>query len=46
MSRLPVEQILERGNWSTKSTWLKFYNKNIEEDKTFEHAVLENVGTL
>ena len=46
MSGLPVEQILKRGNWSSKSTWQKFYNKNIEEDKTFEQAVLENVGTL
>ena len=41
MSRLPVEQIFKRGNWSSKSTWQKFYNKNIEEDKTFEQAVLE-----
>ena len=46
MSGLPVEQILKRGNWSSKSTWQKFYIKNIEEDKTFEQAVLENIGTL
>ena len=46
MSGLPVEQILEKGNWSTKSTWQKFYDKNIEEDKTFEQAILESVGTL
>ena len=46
ISGLPVEQILKRGNWSSKATWQKFYNKNIEEDKTFEQAVLENVGTL
>ena len=45
MSELPVEQILKRGNWSSKSTWQKFY-KNIEEDKTFKQAVLENAGTL
>ena len=35
-----------RGNWSTKSTWQKIYKKNIEENKTFEKVVLENVGTL
>ena len=46
MSGLSVEQILKRGNWSSKSTWQKFYDKNIEEDKTFEQAVLENVDTL
>ena len=46
MSGLPVEQILKIGNWSSKSTWQKFYNKNIEKDKIFEQAVLENVGTL
>ena len=46
ISGLPVEQILKRGNWSTKSTWQKFYIKNIEEDKTFEHAVLESAGTF
>ena len=46
MSGLPVEQILEKENWSTKSTWQKFYDKNIEEDKTFKQAVLESVGTL
>ena len=45
MSELPVEQILKRGNWSSKSTWQKLY-KNIEEDKTFKQAVLENTGTL
>ena len=32
----PVEQILKRENWSTKSAWQKLYNKNIEEGKTFE----------
>ena len=46
MSGLPVEQILKRGNRSTNSTWQKFYNKNIEENKTFEQADLKNVGTL
>ena len=46
MSGLPVEQILKWGNWSTKSIWQKFYNKNIEEGKTFEETILENVGTL
>ena len=46
MSGLPVEQILKSGNWSTKSTRQKLYNKNIEEYKTFEQAALENVGTL
>ena len=46
MSGLPVEQILEKENWSTKSTWQKFYDKNIEEDKTFEQAILESVGKL
>ena len=46
MSGLPFEQIFRRGNWSTKSAWQKFYNKNIDEDKTFEQTVLEDVGTL
>ena len=46
MSGLPVEEIIKRGNWSSKSTWQKFCNKNIGEDKSFEQAVLENVGTL
>ena len=46
MSGLPVEQILKRENWSSKSTWQKFYNKNIKGDKTFEQVVLENVGAL
>ena len=43
---MPVEQVLKRGNWSTKSIWQKFYNKNTEEDKALEKAVLINVGTL
>ena len=43
---MPVEQVVKRGHWSTKSTWQKFYNKNTEEDKALEQAVLENVGTL
>ena len=46
MSGMPVEQVLKRGNWSTKSIWQKFYNKNTEEDKALEKAVLINVGTL
>ena len=46
ISGLPVEQILKRGNWLSKSTWQKYYNKNIEEDETFEQAVFENVGKL
>ena len=46
MSGLPVAQIFKRGNWSTKFTWQKFYNMNIEMDKTFEQDVLENGGTL
>ena len=46
LSGLPVEQILKREYWSAKSTWQKFYNKNIEEDKNFEQAILENVGML
>ena len=46
MSGLPVDQILKRGNWSTKSTWQTFYNKNIQEDKTSEQVILENAGTL
>ena len=46
MSGLIAEQILKRGNWSTKSARQKFYNKNIEADKTFELVVLENAGTL
>ena len=41
-----LRKFLKDGNWSTKFTWQKFYNMNIEKDKTFEQDVLENVGTL
>ena len=41
-SKIPVNAIIVK----EKVLSLAKSNKNIEEDKTFEQAVLENVGTL
>ena len=40
LSGAPIEEILKRGCWSNKSTWQKFYNKNIiQEGELFQEMV-------
>ena len=37
-----MEEILKRGSWSNKSTWQRFYNKNIvEEGQIFQEMVFK-----
>ena len=42
LSGAPIEEILKRGCWSNKSTWQKFYNKNIiQEGELFQEMVFK-----
>ena len=42
LSGAPIEEILKRGCWSNKSTWQKFYNKNIiQEGELFQEIVFK-----
>ena len=37
-----IKDILKRGSWCNKSTWQRFYNKNIvEEGQIFQEMVLK-----
>ena len=40
---ISIEDILKRGSWSYKSTWQRFYNKNIvEEEQIFQEMVFKS----
>ena len=42
LSGAPINEILIRGSWSYKSTWQKFYNKNIiQECQLFQEMVFK-----
>ena len=42
LSGAPINEILIRGSWSNKSTWQKFYNKNIiQECQLFQEMVFK-----
>ena len=37
-----IEDILKQGSWSNKTTWQRFYHKNIvEEGKIFQEMVFK-----
>ena len=42
LSGAPIEEILKQGCWSNKSTWKKFYNKNIiQESELFQEMLFK-----
>ena len=42
LSGAPNEEILKRDFWSNKSTWQRFYNKNIiQEGQLFEEMIFK-----
>ena len=39
---LTTKDILAKGNWSTESTWQKFYNKDIKgKDQIYQESILK-----
>ena len=40
LSGAPIEEILKRDCWSNKSTWQKFYNKNIIQEGQLFHELV------
>ena len=40
-SGVPVQQILKTAGWSNAGTFRKFYNKSVETQEKFSHAVLK-----
>ena len=43
---ISLKGVLKRGQWSGESTWQKHYHKPIQQNETFETAVLSSTKAL